>query len=78
MDPDDFSCGFGVWSGTSFAAPVFAGELAAALAGRYAAGDTELDTATAVARLRGLLGGMPTGRRAGPARGMGRWAGVKR
>ncbi len=32
MDPDDFSSGFGVWSGTSFAAPVLAGEVAAALA----------------------------------------------
>lgn len=31
MDPDNFLGGFGVWSGTSFAAPVFAGELAAAL-----------------------------------------------
>jgi len=28
IDPDDFSAGFGVWSGTSFAAPVLAGELA--------------------------------------------------
>jgi subtilisin family serine protease len=30
-DPDDFSGGFGVWSGTSFAAPAFAGDLAARL-----------------------------------------------
>ena len=30
-DPDDFSSGFAVWSGTSFAAPVLAGELAAQL-----------------------------------------------
>ena len=29
LDLDDFSSGFGVWSGTSFAAPVFAGQLAA-------------------------------------------------
>jgi len=28
VDPDDFSGGFGVWSGTSFAAPIFAGRLA--------------------------------------------------
>lgn len=28
IDPDDYSGGFGVWSGTSFAAPVLAGELA--------------------------------------------------
>jgi hypothetical protein len=42
VDPDDFSSGrrpdgeprggFGVWSGTSFAAPLMAGSLAAALA----------------------------------------------
>ena len=31
IDRDDFSGGFGVWSGTSFAAPVLAGELAQAL-----------------------------------------------
>ncbi len=31
IDPDDFSGGFGVWSGTSFAAPLFAGHLAQAL-----------------------------------------------
>jgi subtilisin family serine protease len=28
IDPDDFTSGFGVWSGTSFAAPILAGELA--------------------------------------------------
>ena len=28
MDMDDFSGGFGLWSGTSFSAPYFAGELA--------------------------------------------------
>jgi subtilisin family serine protease len=31
IDPDDFSCGFGTWSGTSFAAPYLAGEIAQAL-----------------------------------------------
>ena len=31
IDPDDFSGGFGVWSGTSFAGPVLAGQLAAQL-----------------------------------------------
>jgi hypothetical protein len=36
IDPDDFSSGFGVWSGTSFSAPVFAGELAQELLdGKY-------------------------------------------
>src|SRR6478735_4605631 len=31
VDPDDYTGGFGVWSGTSFATPVFAAELAAAV-----------------------------------------------
>jgi len=31
MDPDDFSSGFGVWSGTSFATPIMAADVAAAL-----------------------------------------------
>jgi subtilisin family serine protease len=31
VDPDDYTGGFGVWSGTSFATPVFAAELASAL-----------------------------------------------
>jgi subtilisin family serine protease len=31
LDPDDYTGGFGVWSGTSFAAPVLAGEIASSL-----------------------------------------------
>jgi hypothetical protein len=31
VDPDDYTGGFGVWSGTSFSTPIFAAELAAAL-----------------------------------------------
>jgi subtilisin family serine protease len=62
LDPDDFSSGFGVWSGTSFAAPVFAGELAAALARAYAAGDDALDNGVAVKRMRRLLEERETGR----------------
>lgn len=33
IDPDDFTGGFGIWSGTSFAAPVLAGQIAAQLCG---------------------------------------------
>ena len=32
-DPDDYSSGFALWSGTSFAAPAYAGDLAASLVG---------------------------------------------
>jgi serine protease len=32
VDDDDFSTGFGVWSGTSFAAPAFAADIAQQLA----------------------------------------------
>lgn len=41
IDLDDYSSGFGVWSGTSFAAPVLAGQLARALA-RQGTDDTSL------------------------------------
>ena len=50
IDPDDFSAGFAVWSGTSFAAPVLAGEIAARLADVYAAGDRAVDAGAAVDR----------------------------
>jgi subtilisin family serine protease len=55
FDPDDFISGFGVWSGTSFAAPVLAGELAAGLAALYREGERDLSTKAAVPPLRGLL-----------------------
>lgn len=38
LDPDDYTGGFAEWSGTSFAAPVLAGELARELLGRQRAG----------------------------------------
>ncbi len=44
IDPDDFSGGFGVWSGTSFSAPLMAGKLARRLQDDLGAGD-DLDTA---------------------------------
>jgi hypothetical protein len=47
IDPDDFRGGFGVWSGTSFSAPIVAARIAASLAPHIADGD---DTATALAR----------------------------
>jgi serine protease len=33
-DPDDYSSGFGVWSGSSFSAPTLAGQVAHALCDR--------------------------------------------
>ncbi len=40
LDPDDFSGGFGTWSGTSFAAPMFAGQLAQHLSRSRSLGKT--------------------------------------
>jgi len=49
LDPDDFSSGFGVWSGTSFAAPILAGEIAQHLHESGALPAGSVDPATAVA-----------------------------
>lgn len=57
LDPDDFTGGFATWSGTSFAAPVLAGELAEELLHHRVAGgsDSRLVTAwSAVERVTGL------------------------
>jgi subtilisin family serine protease len=40
VDPDDFTHGFGTWSGTSFSAPLLAGQLAAEMFARRNEGDT--------------------------------------
>jgi subtilisin family serine protease len=47
IDPDDFVSGFATWSGTSFAAPALAGEIAQKLAegGCGHLGPVDLDTA---------------------------------
>ena len=49
VDPDDYSSGFGIWSGTSFAAPVLAAEVATHL---VAQGDLD-DTSAAIMVDRG-------------------------
>ena len=49
LDPDDFSGGFALWSGTSFAAPFVAGMLARGISTAMMAGDR-----TAVERIAGL------------------------
>jgi len=59
IDPDGFQSGFAVWSGTSFAAPIFAGQLAAKLRDRFAAGDTGTDPEEATARVDEALARMP-------------------
>jgi subtilisin family serine protease len=47
VDPDNFASGFGTWSGTSFSAPVLAGELANALL-RVRAGELDEGNASLV------------------------------
>jgi hypothetical protein len=47
IDPDDFRGGFGVWSGTSFSAPLLAGRLASELMAGLGDGD---DVAAAISR----------------------------
>jgi serine protease len=52
IDPDDYRGGFATWSGTSFAAPVLAGEIAAAIAARRRRGRSTGPTAVARGRAR--------------------------
>ena len=50
LDPDDYSAGFAVWSGTSFAAPVLAGQIAAQLLALDAQDERGTDRNAAVDR----------------------------
>jgi hypothetical protein len=58
IDMDDFHCGFGTWSGTSFAAPVLAGELAQCLLATRAL--DEVTAAVAVPRTLAALASLRT------------------
>jgi hypothetical protein len=57
VDVDDYSCGFAVWSGTSFAAPALAGDIAAALGGGAGA-DVDGRRHRLVAAVQSCLGGV--------------------
>jgi serine protease len=50
IDPDSFKSGFGVWSGTSFAAPVLAGKLARSLVDGDCGSSDPVDAASMLAR----------------------------
>lgn len=50
IDPDDFTSGFGLWSGTSFAAPILVGEVAEFLNSQHLLDAREQDPRTAVDR----------------------------
>jgi len=58
-DPDDYACGFGVWSGSSFSAPAYAGQVAAALAEMTA----EADAAGRVGSVTKVVDALPPGPR---------------
>lgn len=53
IDPDNFAGGFGLWSGTSFASPIVAGEIAEALWNDE--GTDDLDSGSRVERLASIL-----------------------
>jgi subtilisin family serine protease len=55
IDPDDFRSGFGVWSGTSFAAPVFAGKLARTLVEGTVGSTDEIEPAAMLTRARACV-----------------------
>jgi len=55
IDPDSFVSGFATWSGTSFAAPVLAGQLADHLAAQYAGGEAVLGPSAALLRAHAAI-----------------------
>jgi serine protease len=57
LDPDDYTGHFAVWSGTSFAAPLFAGWLAADLVSSLEAPGSPGSRADAVARAWAAVAG---------------------
>lgn len=56
IDPDNFRSGFGTWSGTSFAAPILAGEIAQWLAGGTCGDLDQWDAKSTVTRAWTALG----------------------
>jgi hypothetical protein len=50
IDPDDFTSGFGLWSGTSFSSPIFAGEVAQFLNAQQLLDSSEVDPLAALDR----------------------------
>jgi subtilisin family serine protease len=58
IDPDDYTGHFAVWSGTSFAAPVLAGQLATLLANGLAA-DASRRPAVAIPRANAAIAQLP-------------------
>jgi hypothetical protein len=51
IDLDDFTGGFGLWSGTSFAAPLMAGQIAAAMLDHMPSAKAKESRQAAVARV---------------------------
>lgn len=56
IDPDNFQSGFGTWSGTSFAAPILAGELAQCLLDGNCGPLEPVDPASGVSRAWNAIG----------------------